>query len=107
MSDYSVSPSGEKFAIPIEQEYARELERIESLVAEARKEGKEIVVVMGVGFVGAVMAAIIADTVDKQTGGRASSSSAVSARALEATGRYRCLTEGSRPSRPRTPRSSR
>jgi len=68
MSDYSVSPSGEKFAIPTEQEYARELERIESLVAEARKEGKEIVVVMGVGFVGAVMAAIIADTVDKQTG---------------------------------------
>ncbi len=68
MSDYSVSPSGEKFAIPTEQEYARELERIESLAAEARKEGKEIVVVMGVGFVGAVMAAIIADTVDKQTG---------------------------------------
>jgi len=68
MSDYSVSPSGEKFAIPTEQEYARELERIESLVAAARKEGKEIVVVMGVGFVGAVMAAIIADTVDKQTG---------------------------------------
>jgi len=67
MSDYSVSPSGEKFAIPTEQEYARELERIESLVAAARKEGKEIVVVMGVGFVGAVMAAIIADTVDKQT----------------------------------------
>jgi len=46
MSDYSVSPSGEKFAIPTEQEYARELERIERLVAEARKEGKEIVVVM-------------------------------------------------------------
>ncbi len=68
MSDYSVSPSGEKFAIPTEQEYARELERIESLVAEARNQGKEIVVVMGVGFVGAVMAAIIADTVDKQTG---------------------------------------
>jgi nucleotide sugar dehydrogenase len=68
MSDYSVSPSGEKFAIPTEQEYARELERIELLVAAARKEGKEIVVVMGVGFVGAVMAAIIADTVDKQTG---------------------------------------
>jgi len=68
MSDYSVSPSGEKFAIPTEQEYARELERIESLVAEARKEGKEIVVVMGVGFVGAVMAAIIADTVDKPAG---------------------------------------
>ncbi|OHB56783.1 MAG: GDP-mannose dehydrogenase, partial [Planctomycetes bacterium RBG_13_44_8b] len=38
------------------------------LADAARKEGKEIVVVMGVGFVGAVMAAIVADTVDKKTG---------------------------------------
>ena len=42
--------------------------RLEKLVRAARDEGKEIVVVMGVGFVGAVMAAIIADTVDKKTG---------------------------------------
>ena len=42
--------------------------RLEGLVRQARGEGKEIVVVMGVGFVGAVMAAIIADTVDKKTG---------------------------------------
>ncbi len=41
---------------------------MQALAAQARKEGKEIVVVMGVGFVGAVMAAIIADTVDKETG---------------------------------------
>jgi len=68
MSDYSVSPAAEKFAIPAEDEYAGELARIESLVESARNQGKEIVVVMGVGFVGAVMAAIIADTVDKQTG---------------------------------------
>jgi UDP-N-acetyl-D-mannosaminuronate dehydrogenase len=38
--------------------------RVEALVNAARSEGKEIVVVMGVGFVGAVMAAIVADTVD-------------------------------------------
>ncbi len=68
MSDYSVSPTGQKFAIPTEDEYAGEMERIESLVAAARSEGKEIVVVMGVGFVGAVMAAIVADTVEKETG---------------------------------------
>ena len=37
------------------------------LAAAARAEGKEVVVVMGVGFVGSVMAAIIADTVDRQT----------------------------------------
>ena len=68
MSDYSTSPAGEKFAIPKEDEYAAEFKRIESLVETARNEGKEIVVVMGVGFVGAVMAAIIADTVDEKTG---------------------------------------
>ncbi len=61
---YSVSPSGESFRIPAEQEYARELERIEPLVRQAKKDQKEIVVVMGVGFVGAVMAAIVADSAD-------------------------------------------
>ena len=66
--DYSISPAGEKFAIPTEDEYGAELARIESLVESARNQGKEIVVVMGVGFVGAVMAAIIADSTDKKTG---------------------------------------
>jgi UDP-N-acetyl-D-mannosaminuronate dehydrogenase len=68
MTDYSVSPAGEKFAIPQQDEYAGEFQHVESLVKAAGDEGKEIVVVMGVGFVGAVMAAIIADTVDRQTG---------------------------------------
>lgn len=68
MSDFSESPSGEKFAIPQQDEYPGEFERLEALVDSARKEGKEIVVVMGVGFVGAVMAAIVADTVDKDSG---------------------------------------
>jgi len=68
MTDYSLSPEGEKFAIPKDDEYAAEFKRIESLAKTARSEAKEVVVVMGVGFVGAVMAAIIADTVDKKTG---------------------------------------
>ena len=68
MSDYSMNPEGEKFQLPAKEEYANELKRVETLAAAARKEGKEIVVVMGVGFVGAVMAAIVADTVDKKTG---------------------------------------
>lgn len=68
MEDYSISPSGEKFPIPQKEEYAAELQRLEKLADAARKEGKEVVVVMGVGFVGAVMAAIVADTVDKATG---------------------------------------
>ena len=68
MTEYSVSPEGEKFAIPSQDQYETEFGRIEALVGQARDEGKEIVVVMGVGFVGAVMAAIVADTVDKASG---------------------------------------
>lgn len=68
MAEYSVSPAGEKFAIPSTGEYQTEFARVESLVNAARKQGKEVVVVMGVGFVGAVMAAIIADTTDEKTG---------------------------------------
>ena len=55
----SLSPEGEAFPLPTEAESAAELERLEALAAEKRAEGKEIVVVMGVGFVGAVMAAIV------------------------------------------------
>jgi nucleotide sugar dehydrogenase len=67
MTSYSLNPAGEKFPLPEADEYASELVRLEGLVKQARGEGKEIVVVMGVGFVGAVMAAIVADTVDKKT----------------------------------------
>lgn len=65
VKEYSVSPTGEKFAIPQQEEYTAEFKRVEQLTNQARKEGKEVVVVMGVGFVGAVMAAIIADTRDE------------------------------------------
>jgi len=63
---YSTSPTGKKFPIPSKIQYDKELKRIEKLVTQARKEKKEIVVVMGLGFVGAVMAAIVADTKDKK-----------------------------------------
>ena len=68
MSESSISPEGEKFELPKSADYAAELRRLETLVQAAKAEGKEIVVVMGVGFVGAVMAAIVADTVDKKAG---------------------------------------
>ncbi len=61
----SISPDGVKHPLPKDEEYKVEFERVQKLVAQARKNGKEIVVVMGVGFVGAVMAAIVADTVDE------------------------------------------
>ena len=64
-SNYSVNPAGEKFVIPKPEVYDLEFERLEKLATQARLEGKEVVVVMGVGFVGAVMAAIVADTKDE------------------------------------------
>jgi nucleotide sugar dehydrogenase len=63
MASYSVSPAGEKFPLPGPEDDAREFARVQALAATARAEGKEVVVVMGVGFVGAVMAAIVADSV--------------------------------------------
>jgi UDP-N-acetyl-D-glucosamine dehydrogenase len=68
MPEHSISPAGEKFALPCKEECAAEHKRLETLAAAARGEGKEVVVVMGLGFVGAVMAAIVADTVDKKSG---------------------------------------
>jgi nucleotide sugar dehydrogenase len=68
MPEYSISPTGERFALPTQEDYAFEYRRLQELTAAARKDGKEVVVVMGLGFVGAVMAAIVADTVHKKNG---------------------------------------
>jgi len=63
---YSISPSGEKFPLPKSEEYRTEFEGLKKRIDQERAKNREIVVVMGVGFVGAVMAAIVADTVDKK-----------------------------------------
>ncbi|MEA3222142.1 MAG: nucleotide sugar dehydrogenase [Thermodesulfobacteriota bacterium] len=63
--EYSQSPDGKRFPLPKEEAYGHEFERLEQIVSEQREEGKEIVVVMGLGFVGAVMAAVVADSSDK------------------------------------------
>ncbi len=68
MQQYSTSPEGEKFKLPGEEDYRKEYERLVEQVDRQKKEGREIVVVMGLGFVGAVMAGVVADSVDKQTG---------------------------------------
>ena len=64
----SMSPSGETFPLPAEEDYDREFERLQTLVDKQRAAGRQIVVVMGVGFVGAVMAGVVADAEDKATG---------------------------------------
>ncbi len=63
--EYSTSPDGERFLLPSEADYEIELQRLEKVVEINRARGREIVVVLGMGFVGAVMAAVIADSTDE------------------------------------------
>lgn len=67
-SDVSICPAGEIFPIPQGEDYDQEFKRLKLIVDEQRQKGREIVVVMGVGFVGAVMAGVIADSVSPETG---------------------------------------
>lgn len=62
---YSISPNGEKFPLPEPEDFKQEFETLKKRVDQEREKGREIVVVMGVGFVGAVMAAIVADATDE------------------------------------------
>ena len=62
---YSISPDGEKFKLPETDDFVREFERLKNIIHNQRDNDREIVVVMGVGFVGAVMAAVVADTEDE------------------------------------------
>jgi nucleotide sugar dehydrogenase len=62
----SISPNGEKFPLPQPEEYNAEFERLKKRIDQERAKNREIVVVMGIGFVGAVMAAIVADSVDEK-----------------------------------------
>ena len=65
---YSICPAGEAFLIPGKADHEAEFVRVKKIVEEQRGLGREIVVVMGVGFVGAVMAGVVADSVNKATG---------------------------------------
>ena len=64
----SICPAGQGYPLPKEKDDDREFRRLQKLVKRHREMGREIVVVMGVGFVGAVMAGVVADTVDPKTG---------------------------------------
>jgi nucleotide sugar dehydrogenase len=65
-SKVSVSPAGESFFLPGEEDFSRENKKLRKIVEEQHSIGREIVVVMGVGFVGAVMAAIVADSTNEK-----------------------------------------
>ncbi len=66
--DFSTSPEGEQFPLPTPEEEKKEFARLQTAADAERAKGREIVVVVGVGFVGAVMAGVIADSVDRKTG---------------------------------------
>lgn len=64
----SICPAGERFPLPRDEDYEQEFTRLQQLVDDQRALGREIVAVMGVGFVGAIMAGVVADSVDRKTG---------------------------------------
>jgi len=66
MPEYSFSPTGEKFKLPEPEDYSKEFDRLKEVVSKQKALGREIVVVMGLGFVGAVMAAVVADAKDEK-----------------------------------------
>jgi hypothetical protein len=67
MPEYSISPTGEKFQLPGPEDYLKEFEGLKETVTKQRILGREIVVVMGLGFVGAVN--LDPDEVVKNAGG--------------------------------------
>ncbi|RPI00943.1 MAG: nucleotide sugar dehydrogenase [Zetaproteobacteria bacterium] len=68
VSQCSIGPAGERFPLPTADNYEEERRRLATPVGVQRRKGREIVVVMGVGFVGAVMAGVVADSVNRRTG---------------------------------------
>ncbi len=62
--DASLAPWGESFPLPTADDDRAEMDRLRKLVDENREAGRQIVVVVGLGFVGSVMAAVVADAMD-------------------------------------------
>lgn len=65
MPNVSLAPDGKEYLIPTEEENARERETLIKITEEQRKLGRKIVAVQGLGFVGCVMATVVADATDK------------------------------------------
>lgn len=67
IEEVSISPDGKTFPLPTQEDYDRESKRLHKLAHEQRLLGREVIVVLGLGFVGAVMAGVIADSFDPET----------------------------------------
>ena len=65
MQKISVAPDGKEYKLPTEEETLQENVILEKITEENRKKGRKIVTVQGMGFVGCVMAAVVADATDE------------------------------------------
>ncbi len=61
----SVTPGGEVRLLPTAEQSKKELALLRERAQAEKKAGREVVVVIGLGFVGTVMAAVVADATDK------------------------------------------
>ncbi|NOZ64055.1 MAG: nucleotide sugar dehydrogenase [Caldiserica bacterium] len=65
MTNGSYSPDGVFYPFPTKEESQKEAEVLENITVEEKRKGREIVAVQGLGFVGCIMAAVIADAEDE------------------------------------------
>ncbi|MDD2331556.1 MAG: nucleotide sugar dehydrogenase [Candidatus Cloacimonetes bacterium] len=66
MQNISLAPDGTKYPLPTDAEAIEERKILKSITEEQRKKGRKIVAVQGLGFVGCVMATVVADAVDEK-----------------------------------------
>ncbi|MCK9556503.1 MAG: nucleotide sugar dehydrogenase [Candidatus Cloacimonetes bacterium] len=65
MLKVSIAPDGREYPLPTEQENEQERNLLLQITKEQRAKGRKIVAVQGLGFVGCVMASVVADAEDK------------------------------------------
>lgn len=66
MLNVSIAPDGTEYKLPTEEENEIEFTRVKEITAQQRALGRKIVGVQGLGFVGCVMAAVVADATDEK-----------------------------------------
>jgi len=64
MLNVSISPDGKEYPLPTAEDSEKEKAILIQITEEQRKLGRKIVAVQGLGFVGCVMATVVADAVD-------------------------------------------
>jgi len=65
MLKVSIAPDGKEYPLPSEEDAEKEREILKQITAEQKALGRKIVAVQGLGFVGCVMATVVADATDK------------------------------------------